>query len=45
MRVLFTLLVLLGFIGFGSSNEQPTADVSQGIVLIADGGDGYDDGG
>jgi len=47
MRILFTLLALLGFIGFGSSGEQTTADQGhkQSIILMAGGGDGYDDGG
>jgi len=47
VRALFILLVLLGFIGSGSSNERTTANHGhkQTVMLMAGGGDGYDDDG
>lgn len=44
MKILFTLLVLLGVFGLESSGEQTVVMSEQSIMLMADGGDDYDDG-
>ncbi len=46
MKTIFVVLVLLGVFGWIGSSEQTTADHShkQTVMLMADGGDDYDDG-
>ena len=47
MKIAFVVLVLLGVFGWIGSSEQTTVDHGhkQSIMLVAEGGDGYNDGG
>ena len=47
MKTIFVVLVLLGVFGWIGSSEQTTADHGhkQSIMLVADGGDAYNNGG